>query len=1287
MLHLSSFLRRLLRSVVWFAAGGVVLLVLLLLGIVVYSYTAHFQQLLREQLLAVLRNSLDAEVSLEEVRGPVWQGVEIRNLSIRKDGQEIVSLARGTISIDVAAQLVSALRTASLNVAYVIVTDPILRLVQDPTTGWNVEHLIKPPDQPQVQQPTSLPLSVLLPRVTVENGQVFARLADGKEVQVSGIAVDAALSLLPSGLQAEVKTLDFSVSSHGIPTVKGNSSLSYEEESSVGNASLRTLDLRTALSHVQLAGTIQNLAAPILAVTVAIDKIAADEVAALAPPRILKQDLSGHIQITGPLSALQIATSLDVQHGHLASAVTANVAQSPPDVQGTFNLDRFVLNQMLQIPGVDVAGEVTGKGSFHGTTPTTVHADVAAYVGGLVVSGKHVGDVNLTTKVEGKQISLATEVKGRAGYIYSQGKVSLDSLLTYDTKMMVRDLDVKSLTGESHVPPTSINVDVWVRGRGVKPEEMDSEAKITIAPSRIGPTSISQGEFAGTAKQGQLTLNKGTLLANDAEVNIQGRLGALQKTASGKMTYHVLVKNLTPWLALAGIEGKGGVDLNGSADGMLTALRTDGRLLLDRVSVGENTVQKGELTYHVNDIGSPQPHGQILAKMNDVQAGKPMQAVSADVTFAGLQPVDVQADVTVQDEETRIHHLKTQARYAPEQLDVLIQDLSLQLPLGTWRNTQQPRLTLHGKIFTLQDFALERAGQAIRASGTFDLQGQLQGQLQVERFSLKELHTFLPDVPELKGQVNVEVKVQGTVASPDVTAIVSTGPLSIAGQTYAGLNSRSTYQKEQLSLNLLLKQDETHTLSIDGGLPLALSREGKVSSPVIGEANFRVHSDGLSLTFLELLNRDIKDVQGAVTMDVSLRGPLEALALSGPIRLQNGQVRVKQLGQTFSDITVEVQIEPTMVRLTQLSLLGGDGRFTGSGMVALDRYRVRNLDLMFQADRFRVINTKEYRAELLGDVTCSGSLDAPVVNGEMTVQDAVARPNIALLKSGPAPQDATIMIVRSSQELTATKAEGHQEKEGEQDGQVSSAPGGGIYDKLKLNVGITIPRNTWVHMTEGSIELMGQLQANKSPHTELALNGTIETVRGWVAVQGRKFALEKGNVTFSGETPIDPSLDIIARYTLPEYLVDVLISGTGTKPSISFKSEPDLEQADILSLLVFGKPANALSDKEKVSLQSQALQAVAGSAASDLRQAVAEQLGIENLELDVGENPSQSKVGIGKYIAPGIFVSTSQQLGTNSQGQGRDVTIEYQLNDNWQLKASTTARGNDGVDILWKKKY
>jgi autotransporter translocation and assembly factor TamB len=1266
------------------AVGGVMLIVLLLLGVSAYLRTEHFQRLLHEQLLSVLRNSLDAEVSLEEVRGPVLQGLEIRNLSIKKDGQEIISLTSGALSIDVVTQLLSALRTASLNVASITITDPVVRLVQDANTGWNVAHLLKSAEQPaQPAQP--LPLSVLLPRIVIENGQVFARLADGKEIHLSGLTLDAAVSLTPSGMQAEVKTFDFAAASSDLPTVQGKGNLIYLEHDGVRDASLRMLDLRTALSHVRLAGTARNLVAPILDMTVTIDKLSADDVAALAPPRILKQDLAGQMRITGPLSALQVVTSLDTQHGRLFSAVSANVTQTPPDIGGSLNLERLVVDQMLQIPGVDVGGEVTGEVKFQGSSLDTLQAEVAAYVGGLAVAGKQVGDINLTTNVMGKQISLITEVKGKAGYVYSQGQVRLDDLLAYDATVMVRSLDAKPMTGLPTTPTTNINVDILVKGRGVKPEEMESEAKIVISSSRVGPTTVSQGEFAGTLKHSQLTLEKGMLLANDTEVNVQGQLGALQKTARGKMTYHVLVKNLTPWLAVVGMKGQGGFELNGSAAGELTALHAEGKLSLDKVNIGDNAVRQGLLTYEVADLGGPQPRGRVTAAVNGIQAGRPLQAVNAEATFSGLQPTEVQADVTVQDEKARTHHLKSQVRYAPEQLEVVVQELTLQLPSGIWRTPQQPRLSLRGQVLTIQDFSLERAGQAIRASGVFDLQGPSQGRLQIERFSLAEVRPFLGEAPELEGRVDVDVQIKGTLADPDVTATVLTGPVTIAGQTYAGIQSLAAYQKALLSLNVLFKQDETHALTVDGRLPIALPQAGQASSPTIGEADIQVRSAGLSLAFLELLSHDLKDVQGAVTMDVSLKGPVEALAVAGPIRLHNGRARVKPLGQTFSDIAVEVQLEPTRVRLSNLSVTGGEGRFSGSGVVALDRYQVTNIDLTFQADHFRVIDTKEYRAELSGGMNCSGSLDAPIVTGAMTVVNAVARPNLAMLKSGPAAQDATITVVHNTEELARPTMEAPANEE--EGGPVAAAAKGGVYDKLRLDVGVTIPRDTWVHTSEGSIELMGQLQAKKNPSAELTLSGSIDTVRGWVAVQGRKFTLQKGNITFSGETPIDPSLDIIARYTLSEYLVDVVISGTGTQPSILFKSEPALEQADILSLLVFGRPANALSSQEKVSLQSRALQAVAGSVAADLSRSIAEQLGVDNIEFDVGGNPSQSKVGIGKYVAPGVFVSTSQQLGGNSQGQGQEVSIEYQLNDNWQLKASTTARGNNGVDILWKKKY
>jgi translocation and assembly module TamB len=171
-------------------------------------------------------------------------------------------------------------------------------------------------------------------------------------------------------------------------------------------------------------------------------------------------------------------------------------------------------------------------------------------------------------------------------------------------------------------------------------------------------------------------------------------------------------------------------------------------------------------------------------------------------------------------------------------------------------------------------------------------------------------------------------------------------------------------------------------------------------------------------------------------------------------------------------------------------------------------------------------------------------------------------------------------------------------------------------------------------------------------------------VRGWYTYHNRKFTLERGQVISTGASPIDPTLDIVARHTLQKYKIDRVISGTARTPILSLRSEPSLEQADILSLLLFGKTTNGLSGGEKSSLQSQVLSATAGYFASDLRRSVAQQLGIDDLEFDVGQTISKSHIGAGKYLSEDVFVSTSHPAG-DKKNQGQEFAVEYQMGENW----------------------
>jgi translocation and assembly module TamB len=1257
---------------------------LLVIGVGVYTRTDHFHRWLREQVVAALQSSLNGEIELAEVSGSVWEDLSVHGLSLRQNGVEVVSVAQGTVSLHLLPQILSLLRSFSIQISRVTLTQPVIYVVEDAETGWNVAHLLKPSEQPE-QPAEPSPLSILLPRLNIEDGQVSVRLADGREFQLTTLAVSGSLALLPTGMRAEVGTMSFALAGAGIPALHWSSSLSYEDIAGASRVSVQSIDLRTALSHVQLSGTVDNLAAPSLAVKAQVEKLAAADIAVFVPEPRLRQDLSGTIQLDGPLAALQVTGSLTVPDGVMTTAVTANLEQTPPDAHGTLKVERFVMEKVLHLP--DVSGEVNAQVTFQGVNPETTRSQLTARVTHLAAAGQRIDDLSLNGTLDKGQVVLTADAKAKAGHFVSRSQVSLSSPLAYETTLTVRNLDttqVVHMVKDKAAPAADVSLDAWVKGKGTTLEELDAAVKVTILPSTIGAIRLTQGQIEGTLRKGQLTLDKGVLLANDTTVNIEGQLGGIQSARKGRLSYHVQAKNIAPWLALAGVNGAGAVTLNGTANGELTALNLDGKVSLSGVRVDANAVQNGTITYTATGVGGSQPRGQVSTAINGVQVGLRLRSVNADIAVVGLQPATVQAEVTIQDEDARSHYLKTQARYDANHLEVLLQNLAVQLPTGTWRAPQPAQVVLKGEELTVENFSMQRADQSVSASGVLSQQGPLNFQLRVNRFSLEELRPLVGEMAKVDGHVDADVRVQGTAASPDLTANIATGTLTVAGQSYAGLSAQGVYRQERLDLNVLFRQDEAHSLSINGGIPIILKGAGEGSfSPVLGEADLRVRSQGLSLAVLNLVSKQIQDVQGTLTMDVELRGPVQSLTPSGPVRIQQGQVRVKQLGQTFSDILVELQLASDAVRLSRFTVRAGEGQFAGNGTVAVRHYIPTDIDVTFTADRFRVINTREYRAALSGRVRASGSLQAPVVTGALDVVDTEIRPDLALMKSGPAKQDASITVVRNTQDLNANGEEEEAEREKAQ--QASSATQNDFYQKLAVDLAVNIPRDTWVYMKEGSIELTGNLRARKSPAKEIVLVGSIETVRGWVAFQNRKFRLEKGNVVFTGATPIDPTLDVVAQYVLPSYKVDVMVGGTAQTPTITFRSEPELEQADILSLLLFGKPANALSKNQKTSLQSQALGSLAGSVASELRQSLAEHLGVDDLEFGMGESPGQSTIGVGKYIAPGVFVSTSQQIG--GDGQGRNVSIEYQLNNQWQLKGTTTAEGNNGVDILWQKQY
>jgi autotransporter translocation and assembly factor TamB len=1271
---------RWLRLAAWAAGGLVTLLLLVLVAAGLYMRTARFQDWARTRTVAILRDSLNGEVSIERISGSIWSEIVIHNLSVRQNGVEVLSAPRVAVTVRLLSQAVSVLSSSTLHVGAVTLTTPVVRLVQDPHTGWNIATLVKPP-KAAPQEPSTFRL--FLDHLGLERGEVVVRTAAGEESRVTALSTDGNLAVLPAGTQAELSSLTFSLARAGMPEVQwSGGGLVYDATQAPPVLTLRHTDLRTGNSHLQIAGTVNNLSAPTLAFTADIERLAGSDVQLLAPAVPLQEDLSGTVRVNGPLSALQLEATVNAPDGQITAATTLNLNQTPPHYEGTLAVQQLVAHKVLRLD--DMGGEVSGQLSFAGETPDTSQGTLRLQAANLFARGQQINSLVVTGDLAQGRATLTGEARGPVGEVGWQGEIVLGSPLAYEANVTARNIAPARAAGSKLTVPLRLNVDAWVKGSGTSLGEIDAATKLTILPSQVGSLTNVRGQLLGKLQHQQFTLDTLKVVANDSSLTAQGKLGDLPATPQGAMTYTLAAQNLTPWLALLGQQGAGALRLEGSATGSLTALQVEGKTTLSNLKLAGSTLQSGTLTYALRDVGSPQLRGQVTAALTQMSAGIRWRTAKVNLSVHGTQPVEVQTEFTGQDEQNRTQRLATQIHYQPERLEVLLKELAVQLPGGTWRNRQPARLVMQNKTLTIDDFLLQQADHTVSAGGTFAWQGQQNLRVQITRLPLADIRTVLGSGPQVSGSLSSEVHVQGTAASPEIELSLNTSAITIAGQTYAGLAVQSAYRQQQLQVNALFRQDTNHTLTAEGSIPLSLAWAGEPAPPVLGEADLRVHSAGLSLAFLNLLSPNVQDVKGAVSVDVRVRGPVNAPAPSGNIQLQQGQAHVKALGLTFQDIGVQAQLAPGAVQISQLMVRADDGRLTGSGRVSLQQYTVTAFDLTLSAERFRVIRTPQYTAAVSGQLSGSGSLQQPVLRGELRLEDASLRPDFSLLKSGPAKPDSTIVVARSEQELKARPQQSAQAAS--QSGQ--QPPGDGPYEHLSLDLTVTVPRGTWVYLDEGTVELMGKINIRKEPNREPFLVGTIETVRGWYTFHNRKFTLERGQVTFTGGTPIDPSLDIDARYTLQKYKIDIVIGGTGHDPTFTLRSEPSLEQADILSLLIFGKPTDGLNSGEKASLQSEMLSATAGYFANDLRRAVAEKLGLDDLEFDVGNTVSQSRIGAGKYLSEGVFVSTSRSsTSADRKNQGQEFAVEYHLSENWQLKASTTTTGNDGLDVFWQKRY
>ncbi len=238
-----------------------------------------------------------------------------------------------------------------------------------------------------------------------------------------------------------------------------------------------------------------------------------------------------------------------------------------------------------------------------------------------------------------------------------------------------------------------------------------------------------------------------------------------------------------------------------------------------------------------------------------------------------------------------------------------------------------------------------------------------------------------------------------------------------------------------------------------------------------------------------------------------------------------------------------------------------------------------------------------------------------------------------------------------------------------------------------LDLSFSVPRNAWYRSEAGSIEGRGEIAVKKQGLGDAAVIGQVESVRGTYAYLGKPFEVKAAKVNFAGRTPPDPGIYLLAAYEDRVNSIKVYFEAEGTMryPKSRLYSEPPMEQRDIMSVMLTGRPlyalySNGADSGQQGSSTVAAEQALAGYLSGRAGLLVRDKLGLDMLNIRMTEE-RRADVTVGRYLTDDLFVGYGQTLGPRGE---KRVNAEYSLTKHLSLEGKTSSEGRYSTDLLFK---
>ncbi|RJQ22617.1 MAG: hypothetical protein C4560_02190 [Nitrospiraceae bacterium] len=532
-----------------------------------------------------------------------------------------------------------------------------------------------------------------------------------------------------------------------------------------------------------------------------------------------------------------------------------------------------------------------------------------------------------------------------------------------------------------------------------------------------------------------------------------------------------------------------------------------------------------------------------------------------------------------------------------------------------------------------------------------------QGKIVISRLPLSSLSPFLPSYLKSEGTVSGSAQ---AVYSADhvirghVSLVMSPGTITF--MTADRKKISFPYERGELNAALDEKALFAHIAQpLKGG-----TINGNVTLPRFNPLSFDASKQPLEgalrvelsrLDFLPAFLPDVKDTEGIFIADITVSGTLAAPLLKGTTTVSKGAAFVPSLGIRLSKVSFSARSDGNERIAFQAVAASGGGMLRIEGNTRIAPEAGWPSEMRVTGEKFELVNIPQ--ARVLADPDLTIHTD----KGRIDVKGAVHVPEARL-----EPRDFSGAIKPSPDVVIEGRLGGKTETE--------ALP---IYSSVKISLGEKVSFKGFG--LEGLIN--GAITVVDEPERLTTASGELGTRDSKYSAYGQGLDIEYGRLLFAGNPIDNPGLDIRAVRHIKDVTVGVDVSGTLNTPVLTLFSRPSMDQTDILSYLLIGRPLSEATASEGNFLYNAALKAGlkgGGLIASK----IGARLGLDELTIESGASPEESSLFLGKYLSPRLYVS----YGIGLFQPTYIFRVLYELSKHWSIRAEQGIE--TGADIFYK---